>query len=145
MIGYTVWREMLQADYWGDHYFRDGRLVFPKPRIKVFFSNYHFAIPQDQVSLVKNVRRFGDPEHDEDFGKEDIGLERLGEMTSEEWNNYMQQEIGWSRYSFGFVPFEVEDGFVDLLVRKMEHGKEHSDETIDKGLRQILFSNVETI
>ena len=143
MNGYKAYREQFHTDYWGDRIVGDALLVFPESRIKVPFSLWHFAVPKDHVSLVKNIRRFNEPDYDWSFGKGDIGLEKLPELNPEEWNDYMKHELGWSRYEFGYLPFEFDEDFAKLLEQKLVLGETESefDEHINEGLRQILFSH----
>lgn len=135
--GYFVYRGRFQS---GDCYTKDkfiGRalVVFPNARAVVSFGLYDFAIPHDQVQLVNKIREFGELE--EGFGEKDIGLEKLTEMSPEEWTNYMK-EVGWSDEEYACKPFEVDDELVELLGLKVESKK--YDKNINEGLKSIIFS-----
>lgn len=136
--GYKAFRRRLQTGYGGDSWSGDMLLAFPSIRIKIPFSLYHFAIPREHVSLVKNIRRFG--EYPCGFGERDVGLESLTELNSDEWGRYMHDEIGWCDSEYGYSTLDVDESFIELLKLKVETGIGEHDRTIDEKLREIIFN-----
>jgi hypothetical protein len=132
MKAYIILQSTIISDYGKDAEQASFALVLPKERIKVPYSPLHFAMSEagneSAFSLANNIRK---------FTKHDLGLNKLEDLSPEEWVKYMESEGGLRGYKYSCIPIQLEKGLVEKLNRKIQADKENKK--LDNELKYLLL------